>query len=515
MPPFVSDLTGKGSSLYNIEKGGGCMEQTFTVTLYPANKKIPASGGEVLLDLLRRSGTALQAPCGGHGTCGKCKALVDGREQLACRTVIDRDMTVEAPHWIENAAILSESIGTQIAADADITGKLLAIDLGTTTMVCYLLDGAGRELAVASALNPQGVYGADVISRIQMAQAGGLAELSSCVRQGLEKLIREVCAKAGAAPEEIQRIALVANPCMQQLLMGFSPENLAKVPFAPVLTRMKAVPAGGICPNGEFLIVPDLSGFVGADTLGCVLATQMYKKETITLLVDIGTNGEMVLGNKDRMLACSTAAGPAMEGANIRFGMRCSLGAIDHVTWEDGRPHAHVIGGGKAAGICGSGIIDAVAGMLKAGLINSRGRILSAESEFEGERAFYLTDEICLTQTDIRQVQLAKGAIAAGIELLAKHFGILLEEIGEVLLAGAFGSFLDPQSACAIGLLPPVLLPKIRPVGNAAGSGAKLLACSRQQQSIADRLCKEMEFLELASLPEFQSTFGRQTHFLR
>lgn len=491
------------------------MEKNFTITILPNHQQFSGKPTESVLELLRRNGMAPHALCGGNGTCGKCKVLVDGVEQLACQTIIDRDMTIELAQKPENANILSKGTETILSVDAEISGNLIAIDLGTTTIVCYLLDNHGKELAVASALNPQGTYGADVISRIQAASNGKLEELSHSVQTKLTALIGEACEKAKVSPESIQRIALVANPCMQQLLMGISPDNLAKVPFAPVLTELKTVPASGICGNAEFIIVPDISGYVGADTMGCVLATQMYKKETVTLMVDIGTNGEMVLGNKNHMIACSTAAGPALEGANIRFGMRGGEGAIDHVMWDNGKPKIHVIGEGKASGICGSGLIDAVAVMLEKGLINNRGRIASPEKEFMGDRAFYLTENICLTQNDIRQVQLAKGAIAAGIELMAKRFGIGLTEIDEVLLAGAFGSFIDPASACTIGLLPPVLLPKIRAVGNAAGSGAKLLAASTAQQELANRLVKEIEFLELASLPEFQRTFGKQTNFTK
>lgn len=479
------------------------------------NQTLYGEAGECLLETLRREGVAPDAPCGGKGTCGKCKVTVNGQEVLACQTIVDRDMTLERPAAIA-ASILSVGTDISISADDNIMGNLIAIDLGTTTMVCFLLDKTGVELAVASALNPQGVYGADVITRIQAALDGKQEEMCTCVREGLSKLIAEVCKKALVSTGSIQRIALVANPCMQQLLMDISPKNLAKVPFSPILTETKTIPAVSIfpiCPNAEFLIVPDLSGYVGADTMGCIISTEMYKKETITLMVDIGTNGEMVMGNRDHMIASSTAAGPALEGANIRLGMRGSVGAIDHVTWKDGRPKVHVIGDTKAVGICGSGLIDAVAVMLKNGIINQRGRIQSAQTQFEGERAFLLTEDIYLTQNDIRQVQLAKGAIAAGIELMAKQLGIKLTDIDEVLLAGAFGSFIDPKSACTIGLLPPILLPRIRAVGNAAGSGAKLLAVSKEQQALSDKLVKEIEFLELASVPDFQRTFGKQTNF--
>jgi hypothetical protein len=197
--------------------------------------------------------------------------------------------------------------------------------------------------------------------------------------------------------------------------------------------------------------VPDISGFVGADTVACVLATGLDRQEEMTLLVDIGTNGEMVMGNRHRMVACSTAAGPALEGANIRFGMRGMAGAIDHVTRKDGKIVCSVIGGTEPQGICGSGLIDAVAAALELGLINSRGRIQNES------RRIPLTEQVFLTQEDIREIQLAKGAIAAGIRLMAKELGITMEQIDRVYLAGAFGSYLDPESACRMGLLPPEL----------------------------------------------------------
>ena len=241
--------------------------------------------------------------------------------------------------------------------------------------------------------------------------------------------------------------------------------------------------------------------------MGCVLSTELYKKEEITLMVDIGTNGEMVLGNKYRMIACSTAAGPALEGANIRFGMRGTNGAIDHVWLENGEVRCSVIGGGEAIGICGSGLIDAVAVGLEMGLLNKRGRIQNKD------HIFHLTEDVHLTQDDILQVQLAKGAIYTGIQLMAKQLGLEVGDIQKVQLAGAFGSFLNPQSACRIGLLPEELLDRIEAVGNAAGSGAKMLACDKELLPLTEKLTRKIEFLELASLPEFSRTFAKAMNF--
>ena len=226
----------------------------------------------------------------------------------------------------------------------------------------------------------------------------------------------------------------------------------------------------------------------------------------------------MVLKVKDRMAACSTAAGPALEGARIRFGMRGANGAIDHVSLTEKDLNVHVIGEGKAIGICGSGLIDAVAAMKRAGILNRRGRIQTGKNlpdfagrigEKDGERIFALTEDVYLTQQDIREVQMAKGAIAAGIELMAEELGIQTEEIDQVLLAGAFGSFLNADSACDIGLLPACLCGRISVIGNAAGSGAKMLACDQKELAYTDRLLERIEFLELASLPGFQRCFAK------
>lgn len=480
------------------------------VYVFPENIRISASGGEKLLHLLQSGGICLDAPCGGNGTCGKCRVVVDGMEVLACETVVDRDMTVTIPEK-SGLNVLQTGIAVQRNMNPLKDGYLLAFDIGTTSVVCFLLDGKnGAELAKSSMLNPQTVFGADVTSRIRAALGGALEQEAKAIRDGMTSLIRKVCADARISPEEIGVVSVVGNPAMQQLFLGMSPENLAAVPFGPVLTEAKAIPCAGIlpvCSNAELLIIPDISGYIGADTLGCILATEIYKKEEITLIIDIGTNGEMVMGNRNRMIACSTAAGPALEGANIRFGMRGTEGAIDHVWLEEGSVKFSVIGGGEAKGICGSGLIDTVATALNMGLINKRGRIQNTD------HIFCMTEKISITQEDVRQVQLAKGAICAGILLMAKQLGVEIKDIQKVQLAGAFGNYLDPVSACRIGLLPEKLLDRIEAVGNAAGSGAKILACDQSLLPLTRKLTEKVEFLELGSLHEFSGTFARTMMF--
>ena len=477
----------------------------YRVSVSPENVHMEVPAGMTLLDALRQAGFSVDAPCGGRGTCGKCRVTMDGVERLACQTKVDRDMTVELPRQAP-ASILTETFAVSRANEK---GYSLAFDIGTTTVVGFLLDG-GTELACESARNPQSVYGADVISRIQYALKTDGTVLTKVIRDRLTELTEALCGNAGVAAGDIRRVSFVGNPAMQQLFLGIKPDNLARLPFSPVLTEMREVAAKEYLPclqKASLLIVPDISGFVGADTVACMLTTRLDQQEDMTLLVDIGTNGEMVLGNRDRLVACSTAAGPALEGANISCGMRGQVGAIDHVHLENGEMECSVIGGGKAMGICGSGLIDAAAAALELGLINARGRVQTED------RNIPLTDGIVLTQDDIRQLQLAKGAIAAGIRLMAEHLGIELEAIRNVYLAGAFGSFMNPDAACSIGLLPKELAGKTQAIGNAAGSGAKLLACDSSALDYAQTLVEKTEFLELASVADFQYRFAENMRF--
>lgn len=476
------------------------------VTVLPQNVNIQAADGEQLLAVLRRASLRVDAPCGGQGQCGKCGVLVDGQLLSACRTRVERDLTVTLPSVQANALTEGPVAATENGAGA----YALAFDIGTTTVAGYLLAPDGTVLCQESEMNLQIGFGADVISRIRHALAGEMETLTALIRGCTEQLALGLCRKWGIGPQQIRIISLVGNPAMQQLFLGIVPENLARIPYAPVLKQAKRVAAEDYLPafsGARLLIVPNISGFVGADTLACVLSTGMDQAEELTLLVDIGTNGEMVLGDRNGLVACSTAAGPALEGAGIQCGMRAMAGAIDHVWREKGALRRSVIGGGEARGLCGSGLIDAVAVALDDGAVDARGRIL-AES-----RSLPIAEGVALNQEDIRQLQQAKGAIAAGIRLMARHMGIGLEQIRRVYLAGAFGSFLDPRSACRIGLLPGILEDKIQAVGNAAGSGARLLAQAPEALDRAQRLADRVEHLQLASLEGFRRCFADSMRF--
>ena len=486
----------------------------YLVKILPYNKIIDVAEGSNLMSVLREAGYALDAPCGGHGTCGKCTVHVNSKEQLACQTTVNADMIVSVSDmFLENITSDEQVQNFQNSEGEDF---YLAFDIGTTTIVCYLLNGNdGKEISCASMLNPQVVYGADVISRIQAGADGNAEHMKQLVQDGLCRLIQEVCGNTGIETKQIKRISVVANPAMQQLFMGIDLQNLISIPYVSVITKAEIVFAKdyiSACENADFLVVPDISAYVGADTLACVFATNMYEAEKTILMVDIGTNGEMVLGNSNRMLACSTAAGPAFEGAKIKFGMRGTVGAIDHVWLEDGEIRCHVIGEGTAKGICGSGLIDAVAVALDAGLINARGRIKASE-EIDGQRFIHLCDDVHLTQEDIHEVQLAKSAIASGIEIMISQYGLDISQIDEVLLAGAFGNFMNPKSACRIGMLPSALQDKIITIGNAAGEGAKLLVSNDDMFQYSQQLVEQIECIELAKDSEFPRIFAKNILF--
>lgn len=472
----------------------------YRVTFLPAGITVPVEEGTTLLQAEIQAGLKPYAPCGGNGTCGKCKVTVQaGAEVLACQTIVGSDCTVTLPQ-ASAARILTQSQSVQTTPDgAD--EYTLAIDIGTTTVVAYLLSGkTGALLSQASTLNPQGQYGADVISRIQYVLDGGREEMQRCILAALDSLTRQAAQRAAIAPEKITCTAIVGNTAMHHLLLGIDPRPLVTPPYMPKERAERVMGAKPLLPTaGNVRILPNIAGFVGGDTVGCLVASRFDRREALTLLIDIGTNGEMVLGDRNRAVACSTAAGPAFEGAKISCGMRGAEGAVDHVFQKGGQVSYHVIGDVPPKGLCGSGLLDLIAVLLETGEIDEMGRLEHGD--------YRLCENVVLTQKDVREVQLAKAAIRAGIELMAKHLDVEIEAISQVLLAGAFGNYLDPASACRIGMIPPRLVEKIQPIGNAAGEGAKLCSLSKAEFAYAAKLAEETEFLELAALPEFQDCY--------
>jgi len=424
-----------------------------------------------------------------------------------------------------------------VAVDSgDTTGELfgLAFDIGTTTVVGGLIDlHQGKELDVAARLNGQAAYGADVISRVEYASNGitHLKRLQRAVMDTLNGVISDLHEKTGVSPERISRVVVVGNTCMQHLALGVSPTYIARSPYTPAFSRQFDATAGqlglAVNPEAPVTFLPNVAGFVGADTVGVVVATGLADRNGRVLMVDIGTNGEIVLSQGGRMVSCSAAAGPAFEGAQISCGMRAGEGAVEFV--EIGEDvEVRVIGQTLPRGICGSGLIDLIAELLKVGIIDETGRLQDA-SELHGlppklvERIrtsengaeFVVVwgkdaadgKEIVLTQRDIRELQLAKGAIRAGTMILQRILGITDEDIDELLLAGAFGNYIRKESAMRIGLLPKVPLERVRSVGNAARVGARLCLISQAKLQEASRLAKSMGYVELSGRPDFQEAF--------
>lgn len=413
----------------------------------------------------------------------------------------------------------------------------VALDIGTTTVVGYLLDlNTGEQRAVASRSNPQTSYGEDVVSRIQYAQShrDGLDDLHESVIFCINDIVGELERKGGIERKYIYEITAAGNTTMNHLLLKLDPRYLAVGPYVSVLRPNIDCRADmlGIHINtyGKVYTMPNIAAFVGGDTVGVILASELHKSDKLRFAVDVGTNGELVMGNKEKLLACSTAAGPAFEGARIVHGMRASDGAIEKVLINGANLFVNTIGNAKPVGICGTGLIDAVAELLKIGAITTNGKLLKKEELSSGltdtirnrfivhEKhgvCFILVgaedsrtgEDILLTWKDIRELQLAKAAIRAGYDILKKTLGKTDEDIEEILLAGAFGNYIRRDQAKRVGLLPDVPTEKIRFIGNAAGEGAKMVLLAKELRKEACRISTGVEYLELSARKDFQEEF--------
>ncbi len=415
----------------------------------------------------------------------------------------------------------------------------LAVDIGTSTVVVYVVDlETGQPLGTAAEHNPQVRHGADVISRIEYANthSGGLLTLREEVTHVINAITKAALEPIGADPHWIYEAVVVGNTCMHHLFLGLDPRHLAEAPYVPVTTApVDARPPEvglDINPRGNVHCLPCIAGFVGADTVAVIVAEEMTRQSEPVLAVDIGTNGEVALWSGEKLLVASCAAGPAFEGSQIERGMRAAPGAIDHVDLDTDDLRFTTIGGAQPVGLCGSGLFDIMAVALEAGAVAPSGR-MADESRTDGllpgirrrlvgsgnERRLILTEGrngsagVYLSQRDVREIQLAKGAVRATIEMLLEYAGLSVGDLREVLLAGAFGNYIRPASALRIGLLPPMPLEKIRGVGNAAGSGAILALVSQDEREYAAQVAQEAEHLELFRAREFQSRFAETMTF--
>ncbi|MCX8117734.1 MAG: ASKHA domain-containing protein [Desulfobacterota bacterium] len=410
----------------------------------------------------------------------------------------------------------------------------LAIDIGTTTVVGYLCHlGTGEVVATKSIMNPQVQYGEDVISRIHYAttHAEGTNQLHRVLIEGLNQLIEASTEEARLSTEEIFEVTVVGNTLMHHLFLGLDPRYLGVSPFAPALNRsldLKARELGlRVHPSANVHLLPVKAGFVGADNIAVLIAERPFEREELTLIIDVGTNGELVLGNRERLLSTSCATGPALEGAHIKFGMRAALGAIERVRIEPGSLEVDykVIGEEtwktertRAKGLCGSGIVDAVAELFRCGVIEESGQfkrtLSSSRLKFTAEGPEFVIAwkeetshgrEVTITQQDVRNVQLAKAALYAGAKVMMKKLGVEAPE--RVVLAGAFGSYIDPEKAMILGMIPDCDLKRVFSVGNAAGEGARIALLNRERRREAGEIARRVEYLELTLEPDFQKEF--------
>ena len=386
-----------------------------------------------------------------------------------------------------------------------------AIDVGTTTIALHLTNmETGARLATVSGANAQIPYGADVTSRIRYCAENGYETLTRVIREQIVSMINEACSLTGAKTEKIEHITIAANTIMQHLVAGYSPVDMGVAPFTPVSLFGEELPAWDGLPiagNARIYYTPAISAYVGGDITAGLLAAGFEHTPYPAIFVDIGTNGEIVIKQENKYYCCATAAGPAFEGAEITMGMAATNGAIDHVIWNDGIEFS-TIGGGKPLGLCGSGLLDTLAVLLETGAVDETGRMLN-------QNKFWLEEQegIYITAGDIRKMQLAKAAIAAGIQVLMHYAGITVSDVKSLALAGGFGSYMDLKSAARIGLFPKSLLSTAKTLGNTAGEGAAMALCSENARERLNKIRSSCEYIELSASTFFNDKFVEQMKF--
>ena len=489
-------------------------------------KTVTAAHGARLSDLLADSllPHCVEMPCAGKGRCGKCRVVAVGAlsplseterchlsadeiasgVRLTCCCTIEGDCTVT---FIEQGQSQIQGFGTMpdFQLDPVFEHYGIAVDIGTTTLAA-LLYGKQGQLTHAVAPNPQSKYGADVISRMEQAlqsseQANAVAD---CVIQGVCALIDDLCAQANVPADAVDAVVITGNTAMLYLLTQQNPACLTAAPFAADRLFGEKLPAAALalpCSEAVVYLPPCISAFVGADITTAILASDLYRQPDTALLVDIGTNGEIVLWHQNQLLCCSTAAGPAFEGAGLSMGMGGKTGAVDHVEIDPQTRtlQAHVIGNTHPRGICGSGVVDAVACLLQTGQIDETGFLEDGDA--------VIAAPVVLNQQDIRMVQLAKSAICAGISTLVQQAGITYAEIQHFYIAGGFGSYLKVASAAAIGLIPPALEQSTTVLGNAALAGAAMLLLCKDSAQKAQEIATNAKTVELSSSSVFINAY--------
>lgn len=526
---------------------------------------------ESIASVAARNGVRIEHPCGGRGVCGKCKVLLFDREMnqgqaeaaastehmsgeqvLACRTRARDGMRLSVPedHRLSSRileindnlfALSPERMPSPFINDRGNTERKrkgmygVALDIGTTTLAASLVDlESGSIIDSVSSDNPQSKHGGDVISRITyaMEEPDGASILHREILQATNELIARLAADALVSTDEIIHIVAAGNTTMEHCFWGVSPAPIGRAPFQPVFRKAEKRRAGelglSVAPWATVEMVPNIAGHVGGDIVSGIYLTEMYRGKELSFLIDIGTNNEIVLGNNRFLLACSAAAGPALEGAGIKHGMRARQGAIEHIIFDEGQLRYEVVGGLQPKGICGSGLVDVISGMLEVGMLHSNGLLAGPEeasgnpyadrlTKTLGRREFRIASceggWLTITQKDIRQAQLAKSAVKTGVELLLEYAGCKLGDVDRIFLAGAFGTYMNLKNARRMGIVPDVSLDRIFVVGNTAGLGcARALLCE-DAEDVMNEISLHTEHVEMATSPNFQEKFLRHLAF--
>ena len=552
-----------------------------TIHFHPGGKVVSVVEGATLLAAARSAGVFIDTPCDGAGTCGKCRVKIPAAHRqylreaphdwltqaertegwvLACQCTVHGDLQVEPEQGADDELkILSEGQAvavelnpwitktfdvaraqtsvqaggvTLVSEPGDTTRALFgaAVDIGTTTLVVALIDlRDGRELAVASGLNPQARHAQDVLSRIKLgSQPEGLQLLHGELITELNRLIAETAAEVQVSVQNIYEAVFSGNTTMLHLATGTNPASLGKYPYTPARPcgeSLRAAEVGlVIAPDGQVYLPPIMSAYVGADITSGILAAKLAALRGVTLFVDIGTNGEMVLAVNGELTATSTAAGPAFEGMNIACGMRASRGAIELVSLAGDRVEIKTIANAAPVGLCGSGLLDAVGELAAHGVVdkNGRFRVNGALPDrpwkdrvglLDGKPVFHIADPVYLSQKDVRQVQLAKAAVRAGIEIMLRANGLTAAQVDRVLIAGSFGFHLRTASLIHLGLLPREFADRVEFVGNTSKTGARAFLLDRRLRDALKQLVRRVRVLELANDPAFEKTFIQALSF--
>ncbi len=552
----------------------GFMQRGFEVVFQPDGKRGFFTDVTVL-EAARGLGVDINSICGGAGACGKClvqivsgeksepkepeKRLIDkdslGRGfRLACMLKIQGDLVVSVPKESRTGTqrLQTEGLETGVRLNPLVTRRLtdgvtevlyddevirtvdqpdapvlgFAVDIGSTKLAGYLMDLTdGKVISVATAMNPQIPYGEDIISRITYAiqDSEHNRVLHETLVDGVRKLLLEACEKAEKSTDDVYEVVLVGNTAMQHFLLGIDPKPLSRAPFKPESIEHRYIPPEklNLGRNARVYVLPLIAGFVGADCVAATLATGIDRTDEMSFMMDIGTNTEIVVGDKDHMVACSCASGPAFEGAHIRYGMRAASGAIEGV-WIDAEtiePRIKVIDDIVPVGICGSGLIDLLSEMLKTGIVDSSGRFTELDTprlRTRGNVKEYVVvwrneagidEDITITQLDVRELQKGKAAIFSGSYIAIRQLGLTPSMVEHVYIAGAFGTYINRESALNIGMIPEFSLHAVEQVGNAAGTGARMALLSREARVEAQGIRKKVEYIELATHHNYNQAY--------